>query len=124
MKTLRAFIIGGLASGIIYIVLTALTGQLSAAPAPPPGPSIQSGTAVIETDTTGNGLTYIHFSFPSAPVMVVSLQSEIPANYVAGTTFSGNAGSIVVQLQEPGIETVYVKWIAVMATSDENTTNE
>lgn len=85
--------------------------------AAPVAPIIQSGTAVIDPGGTDTGLTYIHLDFPDTPTLVVSLQTQIPVDYVAGIAFSDSLGAITIDLQEPTTQLVYVNWVATMPTA-------
>lgn len=103
---------------VTVAALLTIAYSVHAAPAPIQSPPIiQSGTAVIDPGGTDTGLAYIHLDFPDRPVLVVSLQTQIPVDYVAGIAFSDSLGAITIDLQEPTTQLVYINWVATMPTA-------
>lgn len=80
------------------------------------GATVQAGTVTFDPGNDTHLIAYFPIDFPDAPVIVASLQTETPVEYVSAVAFSGKVGAIIVELQEPVSGPVVVNWIATMAT--------
>lgn len=109
----------------IMLLLVAVALIVAFRPLPPQqGATVQAGTVTFDPGNDTHLIAYFPINFPDAPVIVASLQTETPVEYVSAVAFSGNIGAIVVELQEPVSGPVVVKWIATMATDGGDTAVE
>lgn len=105
------------AAGLIaLLVVGAVLFADEVAAAPSAAPSVQAGRVVIDPDGGTQGMADIQFDFDAPPVVVATLSDQVPVRYVYARAFSGVAGAIVIELEEPADYPITVNWVATMAT--------